>query len=198
VSKRSARRGFTLLEAMVVVAIIAVLATIAVSSIQRTRGRLNAERAVVHLRGMIAKAQTLALVAGARIGTPALTNGGSCGGTNNFIEVRVIDAAQVEVPVALVPATLPDGRTTLTVECEIFDLDVRTDGTAQITTPPGTFQFTSNGRLAGLPGGGWITILAVGTVDPSRPYGFSVLPSGVMCSSSELSPPAATPCNEDV
>ncbi len=197
VNAREGQRGFTLLEGMIVVGIIAVVAAMAVSSVQRTRGRLDAERAVVRLRGMIAKAQTLATVAGARLGTPAVTNG-TCTGTPGFIEIQVLDATRVEVPVGMVPTTLADGRTTLSAECEIFDLNVQTGGRAQITTPPTTFQFTANGRLAGVPPNTWVTLLAVGTADPSRPYGFSVLPSGVMCSASVLSPPAATPCNEDL
>lgn len=197
---RARRRGFTLLEAMIVVAIIAIVATVAVSSVQRTRGRLNAERAVVRLRGMVAKAQMLATVAGARLGTPAVFNG-TCGGTNGLLEVRVLDAARVEVPVALVPVTLADGRTTLRAECEIFDLNVATDNQAQFSSPPVAFGFSSNGRLGTVtpaPPNAWVTVLAVGTADPSRPYGFSVLSSGVMCSAAGTSPPAPTPCNEDL
>lgn len=190
---------------MVAVAIVGILSAVAISSLQQTRGRLNAERATVRLRGMIADAQSLAAAAGTRIGTANLVIGPTCGSAPGNIEVRFLSPTQIEVPVALTP--LPPngfGRIDAQVDCQVFDLAIETDGAVTVNSTSPTMRIFPNGRIQVQVGpnfqNGQLHMLFTGVADPTRPYGFTILPSGVMCQSSEPIPmaPGVSPCNENV
>jgi prepilin-type N-terminal cleavage/methylation domain-containing protein len=221
----SSTAGFTLIEMMIAVAITAILVVLAVLSVQRTRNRLDAERATVELRGLIAQAQRLASVAGSRAGTHRLVAGPSCGNAvcvygppaapgcpaplkpnapvvstqGHIPTIAILNATQIEIPTGLQAITVgPNAEPALQMDCETFDFTAETGGDVAITVPAAaeTYTVAPNGRLFGP--NPTMHIQVTGTANPMRPYGFRVLSSGVICSSALPMPPALQLCDEDV
>ncbi len=193
------------------VAISAILVALGVFAVQRTRTRLNAERATVELRGLVAGAQRLASVASSRVGTDRLVAGPTCPNAvpavilpppptpGHLPTIAVISPTQVEVPAGLTPIVLPSGDAALQIDCEVFDFTTETNGQVNLTIPAAGTQFTlaPNGRIFGPTPTAHFQI--TGIANPAKPYGFRVLSSGVICSSAV--PPVAPNndlCDEDV
>ena len=192
-----AARGFTLVELVVTVGIVALLLAMASYSLIRGRQRIGVERASLEIKGRLERARSLAAIAGSRAGTNRLQYGATCTDQEALVPndpsqwqlwVRVNGNA-IEFPSRVLPA--PGGVDRLVVECETYDVAVATNGIARLSAPvaPGLLAFSPSGRaiLQGIPGPyAYFQVEIVG--DPKR-YGVRVLPSGVTCQASVAAGP---------
>lgn len=182
---------------MVVVGIIAVLLGVAAYNITRSRRRIGLERAVSELEWRVSRAQSLAAVAGSRLGPPRtgtmrVVYGANC--TNDpqgQLWVRYLGSNTFEIPEAVNYNAATDQ---ITVSCEVYDVTGRTpNATVAAPAAPQTFAFAPSGRLLA-PAGPVAPVflqLADNTGD-SKTFGFRILPSGIMCPAS-----VATACDEE-
>ena len=191
---RPTSRGFTLLEMMIVVAIIAVVASIIFGTVTARKEVLNLEREARSLRSRISKTRARAAVAGSRLGT------------NRFVGCNGPGDTEIAVAFAAGQYTFPTS----------LDYDAATDVmTAACDTH--IFVNTAEGRIdmIGLNNTGRIAFSSIGRVinpvaaTPQQLYfelqhnsgnnhqerrSFRLLPSGVIYSSST---PAEHRCDED-
>ncbi len=194
VRTRNSTSGFTLVEMMIVVGIVAILTGVAVFNVTQSRRRVTVERALADLRGRIARAQSLAAVAGSRlgnvVGTPRFVYGAGCtAAPERQLWVR-FNGGTVEIPSQLRYDDLTDE---LTVQCDTFDIAAETRGIGTLLAPPaGTvLGFSPNGRSLTIAGPAAPLYVQADTLGDTRKYGFRVLSSGVLCSAMEPAVPAA-------
>ena len=176
------------------VAVVALVLSLAVFQLNRSRTRVTVERATMELQALASRAQSLAAVAGSRVGTARTVLGAGCTpDPNPQLWVRVRAGNVVEFPNAI---TYDPGTDLLTVTCDTWDRGARTNGAGNLAIPPApaAFAFSPSGRLLNqtVPGGEvFVRVAAAGDV---MTYGFRILRSGVMCKSSD---PADGVCDED-
>ena len=188
--------GFTLVEVMIVIGIIAVLISLAFSTVERRRAAVGIDQAAKDLMARIVEARGLASIAGARIGTARLVS--ACASNPGAPEIRVwIDPAQnaYEVPKAV---RMDNATDQMRVECQRYDLGPLTRGDGRLVAPAGApmeFTFAATGRVqvVAAPNPQNLFVQVAHRTEPMR-SGFRVLPSGVLCSASD---PARFGCDED-
>lgn len=184
-----------------VIGIIAVLLAVAAYQITRSRERVSLERALLDLQGRIVRAQSLAAVAGSRLGvmrdpvSPRLAYDASC--TNDpllQLWVRFNGGGTVEIPSRL---EYNAGTDQVTVFCETFDLGVETQTTGVFNAPPPAtvFAFAPSGRTVTPAGPVAPIYVQVGNPADSQTYGFRILPSGIVCAASVA---GGALCDEDL
>jgi prepilin-type N-terminal cleavage/methylation domain-containing protein len=203
--RRKPVNGFTLLEMVVVVGIVAILLAVAIFAIARSKDTMTVERAAALLRTRVEKAQSIAAIAGSRLGTPRVTLDGSCvadANEPNQLWINV-NGGQVTIP----SRADVQGDGTIVVSCDPWDLDALTRGMALFdpgvgaNEQPASFAFTADGRLivprgAAQPANGLLFLLR--KTDDNRKFGFRVLPSGLFCNATTPNPTNRTLfCNED-
>ncbi len=182
--------GFTLIEMMIVVAIIAIGASIALFSIQRSHERVSVERATAQIRSAIESARSIAAMAGSRAGTDRMVEDAAapCGWPANDLAVTVDPGAGTVV----YPSAYSFDGTTLTISCTTWTLaNVVASGSNAVFVAPAaatSFAFSPTGHLL-TPAPVFIQI-GVPNMPPAP--GVRVLKSGVMCQSSS----AAGGCDE--
>src|SRR5262245_2026306 len=188
------RRGFTLLEVVTVLGVITICTSIAVFMMTRNREVITVERASALLRARVERAQSLASVAGSRMGTTRLITPAPCpAGPGTYLWVEVNPGAGT--------ATIPSGVTynpgtdTMTVTCEVVTIAQETNNLGQIDSVAVTFAFSSEGRviLPNAPSGS--VFISLRQVGAHRRFGFRVLPSGVICAASDA---VQLRCDEEV
>ena len=177
---RPANPGFTLVEAVVVVAIVGIVAASAGSILSTVRQRATAERALYTLRARVDRARSLAAVAGSRLNTPRLIASPDCpAGPGNLLWGQWVGSL----------VTLPDqlnydaATDVLTANCRAFDVVFETNNRVTGFTPDtvaGLFAFSPSGRLIQNGAAGPL-FFAVQNPDDPTPLGFTVLTSGVTC-----------------
>lgn len=196
-------RGFTLLELVIVVGIVAIVVGLAVFQFNQSRRRVSIERAMSDFQGRVLRAQSLASVAGSRLGPVAdlagagarFVYGPTC--TNQPAQQQLwirFNGATVEIPAQL---TYNDATDQLTVECETFDLAALTRGLAVFNAPAAgfVFGFSPNGRAITPAGPAAPIFVEVANPADFKTYAFRVLPSGVLCPATAVGGPL---CDEEV
>jgi prepilin-type N-terminal cleavage/methylation domain-containing protein len=204
------RAGFTLVELVVVVAIVGLLVGVAAYNITRSRQRVSLERATFDLAGRLQRAQALAAVAGSRLGPvrdplpgrgERFQYGAGCTAADLIagqrqIWIRFLAGNRVEVPGQL--DYNPD-TDTMTLQCEVFDLGLATTGLGAFVAPaaPVVFGFAPSGRLI-YPAGGPVppppVFVQVADANDNKTFGFRVLASGIICPASVAGGPL---CDEE-
>lgn len=180
--RRAARRGFTIIELVVVIGIVGILAGLAYAAIIRQQDRTKVERAARDFQARIAYARALAESAGPLLGTPRFQH---CGvAADNLLTVTVTPPSTYTVPVALRYDSATD---TMTTDCQTFDIVTESQNQGLITAPAGTFTvaFTSLGRVDLANSSGSANLMArvqkTAVGDAIQGYGFRILPSGTIC-----------------
>lgn len=187
------RRGFTLVELAVVLAVVGIMGGMAAYSASRSRDRVQVERSAADLRAAVERARALARVAGPRLGTGRINFGPNC--TNPGGDLLWIDLApgpgDVFIPHAVNYDPVDDE---LDVACRRWDWggESGAEDEASFASPAGriVFGFTANGRLAFAPGFPRQDVLVQLRHDPSGTLfpGFRVLPAGLTCLASHPDP----------
>lgn len=201
--RRGVERGFTIVELVVVMAIVAILGSVAVFSVIRSQNRIELDRSISDLRSEIEHVRALSRTAGSRMGTNRLQYDASCtAAAGQLLWINVISPTQVSIPTQL---AYDDTTDLLTVTCTLWDFGGGTGaaGEAQILSPPAgrIFGFAANGRAAFPTGTPPVDLFfqlqhddGAGAPHP----GFRVLPAGLTCVSSEPNPPVpgVDPCDQ--
>lgn len=191
------KSGFTLLEMMIVVGIIAILASIAFFAVSRSQDKTKVDRASHDLQARVAYARSLAENIGPRLGTTAFNN---CGTGRPNLEVTFDPGAQTyTVPVAV---DYDPNTDLMTSGCETFDIANETRNQGQMVTGTGapfTIAFTGLGRVdfaSSTPGlrPEDLLVRVERPTDTQHGYGFRILPSGIICRADQVGTVA---CHED-
>ena len=218
---RRLRRGFTLLEVMIVAAIIAILAAVTVSSYQRAAVKRDLGAAMADLEDGIRQARALAATVGGHAGSVATFNncttvdgGAPPGWAPTGSDVAVAINAGVEA--AIVPARVIDDLDgTFSTACRLINLAGLNlqGGTYDIVSAapvdPLVVAFTPVGRAYGAGVNANILNAAanqvrwqfgvVQTGQNEMISGVRILPSGVICRSGVPVPPtAADLCDQNL
>lgn len=197
-ARSSKNLGFTLIEVVVVVAIIGVVAGLAAWNLTQRQQTSTVEAQASDLQGAILRAQSLAAVAGSRIGDPArlVSDPATCPGVPGGGVWVVIAPPNYIAPIQVVYNAAAD---VMTVFCSVNDFSVLTNNRGVISvvsTSP--FGFTSSGRLT-VPFGApppWVFVQTQVAAQPTSRFGFRILASGVTCTSANNT--LAAPCDEAV
>lgn len=180
-------RGFTLLELLTVVSIIAVSAGLVSLNITRTKQRRTARQGVLDLRAATERARTLSLQAGSRLGTPLVAVGnapGACGiadPTRIWIVNTQANSFCVPVAVRANPGGAPGA---ILVDYETLVLgagEPEYQATLQLVPGIATFGFSASGRFTSQPAGSTTLFAGLNNNGDNYITGFRVLPSGVVC-----------------
>lgn len=190
------RLGFTLIEVMIVVAIIGTLVGLAAWNLNQRQQTSTVEAQASELQAAILRAQSLAAVAGSRIGDPArlVSDPATCPGVPGGGIWVVIAPPNYIAPAQVVYNAAAD---VMTVICSVNNFSVLTNNRGNISavsTSP--FGFTSAGRLT-VPFGPpppWVFVQTQVTAQPTSRFGFRILASGVTCTSANNT--LAAPCDE--
>jgi prepilin-type N-terminal cleavage/methylation domain-containing protein len=212
--RRTATHGFTLIELVLVVAIIAIAAGIVTVGITRTKERQSISQELRLLRAAIERTRSLTVIAGSRVGTARITHNG-CDVTtdangNPQLVMRIRQTNAYNYPDSVTPDPPNDQ---LIVNCRTTQLGFYasggTRGEFRATAGLGAdldLWFSPTGRLLGVMNGGAPVVPADAYVrlvhtDPNEPppAGLRVLPSGIVCNSSNPTPTLARSgvCDED-
>ncbi len=187
-------RGFTLIELVVVVGLLAIILGVGAYNLTRNRERASVQQSLQQLQGRIERVQSLAAVAGSRLGTARVDYDASCtnGGADTQLWVRFLTATTVELPSQIEYDAATDR---LLVSCEVLDLAAESGGTATMLAPaPATvLAFSAAGRLINAAAPGNAVFVQLRAPD-QRTYGFRILTSGVFCKASLAAGPA---CDEE-
>lgn len=185
---RRPARGFTLLELMVVVGIVALLLGIGAYTLGQARRRVSLERASFDLAGQIQRAQALAAVAGSRLGVVPGAQRFAYGATctpdpEQQLWIRVQAGNRVELPTQL---TYNNATDVITVDCVVFDIGALANGTLNSPLAGTVFAFTPSGHLIAQAGAVPVPVFfqVSDTEGDSKTHGFRVLNSGIICPSS--------------
>ncbi len=202
--KRHARpSGFTLLELMMVVAIIAIGATIVSMNITATMGRRSVSSEKQRFRMAVERARSLSTVLGSRLGTARLNLGNCIAPPAPADQFQAWIQLNAGAGTALVPSGTAYNPATdiTTLTCDAFtfgtpnNLDVNYAG-AVVTNPvTNFFAFDASGHLM-TPGG--VLPFKVEVADPADPgglHGFFVMASGLTCDANYAGAPPAVPCD---
>lgn len=189
--RRPARRGFTLIELVVVVSIVSVMAGLAAFAASRSQDRVSVTRSAASLRARVERVRALTRVAGPRLGTARLVPGPNCAGPG-FLWVDIDPASgDVVLPVAVRYERDVDE---LHVDCELWDWGGLggAEDEASFVFPTDTvrFAFSSNGRLIvsqATPTDDVFVQLRHDSSGADFP-GFRVLPAGAICTASNPDP----------
>jgi prepilin-type N-terminal cleavage/methylation domain-containing protein len=195
-ARSSKSLGFTLIEVMIVVAIIGTLASLAVWNLTQRRQTSTVEAQASDLQAAILRAQSLAAVAGSRIGDPArlISDPATCPGVPGGGIWVVIAPPNYIAPAQVAYNAAVD---VMTVFCSVNNFSVLTNNVgviSAVTTSP--FGFTSAGRLT-VPFGAPPPSVFIQTqvaAQPTSRFGFRILASGVICTSANNN--LAAPCDE--
>lgn len=178
---------------MLVVAIIAVAVSMAISTLNRRKEELSLEQAYRDFRGRVLEVRALAKVAGPSLGTNRIRFEPDCptGDVDGYLYVRIDPGNdRYTVPQDI---QFDAANDSMLVRCGVFDLRDLTNSLGTFAQPGAvtTFAFTSNGRTLG---GATPYVEIRHTSQANVRFGFRVLPSGVVCGASD---PARIDCDKD-
>lgn len=190
------RRGFTLMELLLVVAIFGAMVSLAFSTVRRRKEELSLEQVARDLKGRIQQARALAAVAGPRLATNRLELDASCPSIGVDPELWItIDPVR---GIYIVPAdlTYDAGRDVLIARCDRIDIPDLTRGLGRIALPASAtnLAFSPNGHVVGAPGAADLFVRIEHTTEPNVRYAFRVLPSGIVCTADD---PTSVSCHMD-
>ena len=189
VARRTTSRGFTLVELLITVGVIAILLSVTAYSLLRSQRRINVDRVSVRVRGLLEQARALAAIGGSRVGSNRIEYDASC---TDESTASADDPTQWQLWVRFdgnvieAPNRLEDtGDDTVRVVCETFNVEDASNEQVAIVAPvAGDIAFTPSGRtlLRGFPG----THAFIQFEDPNaaKRFGIRVMRSGVMCDAS--------------
>lgn len=193
------RRGFTLLEVMIVVAIVGIVTALVGNATQATQRRARMHDAARQFRARLERARTLAVAAGPALGNTFVNCATGIGPPSTTLTVAVDPGANAyQVPTSL---TFVAGN--MQSDCQTFQVAGAGEsrGTAMVTVNGGNattlIAFTATGRLDDAVTAGPILVRFEdsGGADAERGYGIRILPSGVICAGNGLL--ATDGCSED-
>lgn len=183
---------------MVVIGIVAILMGVAAFQLTQSRRRVTLERALFELHSRLLHAQSLAAVAGSRLGVgrvaPRLVHRNGCTvDPAPQLWVR-INGSTVELPAQL---EYDDAADTLFVDCDTVDVTAitQTNGVLNEPTAAVVFAFLPSGRTVVQGGPPAPVYIEVGSAGDPKTYGLRILPSGVICPASTL---GGALCDEEV
>lgn len=182
------RKGFTLIELMVVLVILAIGAGLTLSMLSRSRSRQETSRALIDVAAVIRHARSVARIAGARVGTSQITFDGACLGSDPTLNVRIDPGAGT----VTYPAQAQRTATGINILCDTWRIPFTEAVPITMVAPTSVtdVSFTSVGRLVGGP-------IAVQFREPQTGLtrGILVMSSGLICESSfDVS---VAQCNEE-
>jgi prepilin-type N-terminal cleavage/methylation domain-containing protein len=198
--QRRGAHGFTLLELMVVVGVVATVVALATFTLQRSRERAGLERSTMDLRARVERVRALAAVAGSRLGTPRLQLDATCPPGPDGDLTRLWVTLDPDAGTVVFPAQLraDPGADRLDVTCtawQNFGLGYGRQNAGRFWAPddPVQFTFSATGRLLTSDGEPDLLVVIENERREFERSGIRILPSGVVCAATDPD----VPCEED-